>query len=77
MVGLSIYASPILSAVIYTRYHLVMFTICAFVVWCMPQTWTYTQRITPGKAVVCATAFLASVALMWTQTVNPFLYYQF
>jgi alginate O-acetyltransferase complex protein AlgI len=42
-----------------------------------PQTWNYTQRLTMPKAGVCLSLLAASVILMWTQAVNPFLYFQF
>jgi alginate O-acetyltransferase complex protein AlgI len=47
------------------------------VVWAMPQAWNFTQRITPWKVGVCLLTLALSVLFMWTQTVNPFLYYQF
>ena len=62
---------------IYTPYHLATFAICALVVWTAPQTWTFTQRLTPMRAVICLALFVVSVATMWTQTTNPFLYFQF
>ena len=70
-------ASIILGAVIYTKYHLLCFCACSVVVWFMPQAWNFTQRITPWKAGACLTTFVISVMFLWTQTVNPFLYYQF
>lgn len=66
-----------LSATAYTPYHLVMFVVCAIVVWGAPQTWKFTQTLTPVKAAYCLSLFLISVMFMWTQTVNPFLYFQF
>ena len=69
--------SIILGAVIYTKYHLLCFCACSVVVWFMPQAWNFTQRITPWKAGACLTTFVISVMFLWTQTVNPFLYYQF
>jgi alginate O-acetyltransferase complex protein AlgI len=62
---------------IYAPYHVLMFGLCAAIVWCAPQTWAFTQRLTPVKAVVCLSLFVVSVAAMWTQTTNPFLYFQF
>lgn len=40
----------ILGAVVYTKYHLFCFAVCAVVVWGMPQAWNFTQRITPWKS---------------------------
>jgi alginate O-acetyltransferase complex protein AlgI len=67
----------ILGAVVYTKYHLFCFAVCAVVVWAMPQAWNFTQRITPWKVGVCLLTLALSVLFMWTQTVNPFLYCQF
>lgn len=69
--------SALVSATLYTPYHLAVFGVAAVLVWGAPQAWSYTQRLTPAKAVVCVTVLVAAVLMMWTQTVNPFLYYQF
>jgi alginate O-acetyltransferase complex protein AlgI len=66
-----------ISANLFTRYHLTMFMVCAILVWGAPQTWNFTQRLTMPKAGLCLGLLALSVALMWTQTVNPFLYFQF
>ena len=61
----------------FTPYHVLMFVLCAIVVWTAPQTWNFTQRLTVPKAAVCLALLGVSVVLMWTQAVNPFLYFQF
>lgn len=70
-------SAALLGAVIHTPYHLTMFLLCAVIVWGMPQTWIYTQRLSTGRAAICMITLVASVLLLWTQTTNPFLYYQF
>ena len=45
--------------------------------WKAPQAWAFSQRLTPARATVCYALLLVSVVFMWTQSVNPFLYYQF
>ena len=70
-------ATDLVAGVIYTPYHLLIFLICAVVVWTMPQAWTFTQRLTLPKAALCLVTFAVSLVFLWTQTVNPFLYYQF
>ena len=65
-----------LAATIYTPYHLLVFAVAAIATWLLPQAWTFTQRLTPVRAVACL-LFGVSVTLLWTQTVNPFLYFQF
>ena len=69
--------AEVLSAVIHTPYHLLMFFACAFVVWLMPQTWIFTQRLSHARVAVCLVTFAVSILFLWTQTTNPFLYYQF
>ena len=66
-----------LAATIYTPYHLLVFAVAAIATWLLPQAWTFTQRLTPVRAVACLALFGVSVTLLWTQTVNPFLYFQF
>jgi hypothetical protein len=51
-------------------------TLFADLVWGLPQVWTFTQRLTPLKVAVCLGTLLVSIAFLWTQAVNPFLYYQ-
>ena len=36
-----------------------------------------TEYLSPTRAIVCLLAFTVSVTALWTQTINPFLYFQF
>ncbi|RPI21842.1 MAG: MBOAT family protein [Acidobacteria bacterium] len=65
------------AASVYTPYHVLVFLTCTVIVWSFPQAWRFTQRLTPLRAGICLALFVASVLMLWTQTVNPFLYYQF
>jgi alginate O-acetyltransferase complex protein AlgI len=47
------------------------------VVFFMPTTWEFTARLSVPRSAAAVAAFALSVLLMWTQTVNPFLYFQF
>jgi len=69
--------SEVIGASLFAPYHLLMFALCAIVVWAAPQTWNFTQRLSLSKAGLCLTMLALSVMLMWTQAVNPFLYFQF
>jgi len=69
--------SKLVDANIFTSYHVLMFVICALIVWGLPQTWLFTQRLTLSKAAACLSLLVISLVFMWTQTVNPFLYFQF
>ena len=67
----------LLAGVMYSRYHLLTLAVAVIVAWGAPPVWNYTQRLTPVRAGVCLTLLLVSILLMWTQTENPFLYFQF
>ncbi|MCH8474341.1 MAG: MBOAT family protein [Opitutales bacterium] len=69
--------SALLIGVTGTPYHLFMLVLGLVIVWTFPQVWDYTRRLTPFRAAVCAVVFAVSVFVMWTQTANPFLYFQF
>jgi len=70
-------ADKLIGATVYTPYHMLIFALCIVVTWAAPQTWNFTQTLTPLKAAYCLSLFVVSVMFMWTQTVNPFLYFQF
>jgi alginate O-acetyltransferase complex protein AlgI len=67
----------LLGGVIYQPYYLATFAIAALVVWTAPQTWDWTRRITPFKAVVILALFLLSLVVLSTQAFNPFIYFIF
>jgi alginate O-acetyltransferase complex protein AlgI len=71
------FSAEALAGTIYTPYHVATFLVCSLVVWTAPQAWNYTQQITAPKAVICLGLLTVSVVFLWTQTVNPFLYFQF
>jgi alginate O-acetyltransferase complex protein AlgI len=75
--GAVTFGGEALAGTIYTPYHLAMFLLCAIAVWAAPQAWNFTQRLTMSKAGVCLGLFAVSIMFLWTQTVNPFLYFQF
>ncbi|MEO5767690.1 MAG: MBOAT family O-acyltransferase [Polyangia bacterium] len=66
-----------LAGALYTRYHVSSFILAALLVWAAPNTWSFTSRLSAPRAV-CTVGLLAlSILLMWTQSTNPFLYFQF
>ncbi len=79
MAGLAIVGpgQEVIGVNLFTPYHVLMFGVCAAIVWFAPQTWNFTQTFSRSRAAVCFALFLASITVMWTQTVNPFLYFQF
>jgi len=70
-------ASDVVAGAMYTPYHGGMFVVAALTVWALPNTWAFTNRLSFGRAVSGMALLVVSVLLMWTQTVNPFLYFQF
>ena len=69
--------SDAVAASIYTDYHVFVFLIAALLVWRCPTTWVFSRRITWARAAFAASLLALSVAFMWTQSENPFIYFQF
>jgi alginate O-acetyltransferase complex protein AlgI len=69
--------SAALASGMYTPYHLAVFAAAALLVWGAPQSWAFTQRLTLARAAYCLGLFALSLLFLWTQTENPFLYFQF
>ena len=70
-------AADAVAGAIYTPYHGGMFVLAAIVVWGMPNTWAFTARIGWPRAAFGLALLALSIAVLWTQTTNPFLYFQF
>ena len=49
----------------------------ALLVWGAPNTWTFTSRLSAPRAVGALGLLALSILMMWTQSANPFLYFQF
>jgi len=69
--------SALAGGVMYDPYHLLFFVICALVAFRGVQTWTFTRSLPPWKAALCLLLLSLSILALWTQTANPFLYFQF
>ncbi|MBN1809904.1 MAG: MBOAT family protein [Planctomycetes bacterium] len=69
--------SSLVSPTIYTVNHIVIFAVCAFVVWGTRQSWEHAKTVTPLKIALLIPLFVWAVLVMWTQSFNPFLYFQF
>jgi len=70
-------AADAVAGAIYTPYHGAMFVLAAIIVWGMPNTWAFTARLSAARATFAMVVLSLAVTLMWTQTINPFLYFQF
>jgi alginate O-acetyltransferase complex protein AlgI len=64
-------------APVYTAYHATIFITAAVLVWCTPNSWAISRKITPAFAAGMLSLLAASILFMWTQTENPFIYFQF
>jgi alginate O-acetyltransferase complex protein AlgI len=64
-------------APVYTPYHATLFLTAALLVWGAPNSWVVSRVITPSVAALSGVLLLLAVMLMWTQTENPFIYFQF
>ncbi len=69
--------SLLLSGVIVRPYYVLTFVLCGLVVWTCPQTWDWSRRIGPVKAVVALALLVLSVVVLTTQAYNPFIYFIF
>jgi alginate O-acetyltransferase complex protein AlgI len=47
------------------------------VVFAMPNSWELTARLSWPRIAFATTAMVLATLMMWTQTINPFLYFQF
>jgi alginate O-acetyltransferase complex protein AlgI len=70
-------ASDAVAGSMYTPYHGAVLLLASIVVFGMPDTWSFTERMTKTRAAGSLALLTLAVLLMWTQTVNPFLYFQF
>lgn len=70
-------ASDAVAAAMYTNYHIIIFMFAAVLVWQSPTSWVFSRRITWGRTAYTALLLALATAFMWTQSENPFIYFQF
>ncbi len=76
--GAPLHASTaLLGAVIYTRGYWLLMGLCALLAFSPVQGFDWAKRITWPKVVILAVLFYLSIATMFVQAFNPFLYFQF
>ena len=61
----------------YSPYHVLIMLVAAAITWLAPQSWTFTHLLSGPRAAFCLAVMAVSLVFMWTQTENPFLYFQF
>ena len=69
--------TDLIAGLLYQPYYLWVMCVAGIAVWCFPQTWDWTQRLTPLKIGICITLFGLSLAVLATQAYNPFIYFIF
>jgi len=69
--------SALIGAAMYKPYYLLHFAIAVGIAFFGTQTWNFTRKITPAKAVFIFVLFLYAVLVMTTQSFNPFIYFKF
>lgn len=70
-------STDLIAGILYQPYYLLTMCIAGIIVWSCPQTWEWTQRLTPIRMGICFLLFFISLAVMSTQTYNPFIYFIF
>ena len=70
-------SSALLASEIYTPHHLLVLAICAGLSFWRYEVYDFAAELNWKKALVLAPLFLLAVAAMFTQSFNPFLYFQF
>ena len=70
-------STDLIAGILYQPYYLLVMGIACVVVWRFPQTWDWTQQLTPLKMGIGITLLWLSLAVLATQTYNPFIYFIF
>lgn len=70
-------ASALIGGVMYSSYHIFSILIAAGIVFFGVQSWDWTRRIRPLKALVILSLLLLSLAALSIQSYNPFIYFMF
>ena len=67
----------VLAGVLYQPYLVGSVAVAALVTWGCPQTWDWTRQLTAPRAALTVAALLVSLAVLSTQSYNPFIYFIF
>jgi alginate O-acetyltransferase complex protein AlgI len=63
--------------VLYSPLSLILFTLSALAIWCLPDTWEWSYRLSASKALICIVLFCISVVFLVSQSYQPFIYFVF
>jgi alginate O-acetyltransferase complex protein AlgI len=70
-------AAPLLSAEIFSAKNIFGMLLCAVFVWQPIQAHDWVRKLTTAKCALCVVILIIAVSMMFTQSYNPFLYFQF
>ena len=70
-------SADVISGALYPPYYLSLFCVCGLIVFAMPNSWAITSKLSLPRVAFATTAMVVATLMMWTQTINPFLYFQF
>ncbi len=70
-------ATDLIAGILYQPYYLFTMCIAGIVTWSFPQTWEFSQRLTPIRMGICLLLLVLSLAVLSTQSYNPFIYFIF
>lgn len=70
-------ATQLLDALLFAPQYLLIFAVCVLVHWRKWDTWDIAYELKPVRLVGAAAALTCSVAVLFTQSYNPFLYFRF
>lgn len=79
MIGLNHppHASLLLQGELFTIYHIQLMVICFLIVRMKMQSWDFVEKFNAWRIALVLALFILSLAAMFTQAFNPFLYFQF
>jgi len=75
--GVTSPATQLVRSLLLQPYFVAVMGFSATIVWCAPQTWDFTRRLTAPRACWALSAFAASVLILTLQSYNPFIYFIF
>lgn len=62
---------------IFSPWYVLHFILAGIVIWCFPQSWDFTRRLTWWKLLWCILIFGIALLALTTQSYNPFIYFIF
>jgi alginate O-acetyltransferase complex protein AlgI len=76
-IGTPHHGTALVGGLLYSPYYLGCFLLAGVVVWFAPQSWDWTRQLSFRRAAACTGLLWTSMAVMLTQSYNPFIYFIF